>query len=631
MKTNYNLSSYQKNILDYIQNNNGNLLVDAKAGSGKTSTLILISDLIKEQNKNCLFLAFNKSIVNELSEKIDSSHCLVKTVHSLGLSFLRSYLYRIYKTDYEINVDTNKVRDIVKYFYKEMCEKTVNENNLDLPNDELKEIHKNYINDLVQLCNFSRLYNVNYKKSGSLKWLINKCCWYIDKHEEDVPNYQEIVIKTIDLIKDKFEHPEIKDNKAIYDIDYTDMIYFPVYYNMSIPYSLKNSLDFIMIDECQDLSILQQYFIRSLDTGYNRFIFVGDKYQAIYGFAGADTHSIDNIKFNFALSELPLNICYRCPKNVIKMTKDIVPSIEWNKDREDEGIVEYVNHNDFEDKVEPKDVIIGRKNKDLVKIYRRFAIEKKRSVKFRNQDLVNTIITEIESAVREYIRRYNRGLNIDKKVVTHLKQFRLENNIDDEESSLLYRNEKENYVRQCILDNLEGKKISKSNQNINYLLECMKEYKEDGAYNYPPKEIENAVDVYINDYFDIIVSFIEDYKKKNMSILVKNFLTYLTTFLSSTLNDNVPIISSIHSMKGGEADNVFIYDYPEFPYEFKGMSDEEKQQEKNLQYVAITRAKKNLYLVGLSEKDDNGNIAEDNVKKNSAVKTKIQLVLNSPD
>src|SRR5699024_9201295 len=106
----------------------------------------------------------------------------------------------------------------------------------------------------------------------------------------------------------------------------------------------KGYLDYVLVDESQDLSILQQYFVRQLDTGSNRFIFVGDKYQAIYGFAGADTHSIDNIKKNFILKELPLNICYRCPENVIKLAKDIVPTIEWNKEREDEGIVKLIKY-----------------------------------------------------------------------------------------------------------------------------------------------------------------------------------------------------------------------------------------------------------------------------------------------
>ena len=205
-------------------------------------------------------------------------------------------------------------------------------------------------------------------------------------------------------------------------------------------------------------------------------------------------------------------------------------------------------------------------------------------------------------------------------MVEHLKEFKLANDIDVPEDSLLYKNEKENYVKQCILDNLQGKQISKSNQNIDYLLKCMDEYKEEGAFNYP-SEMESEDDRYLNDYFDIIQSFIEDYKQKNMSILVKNFLTYLNTFLSSSLNDNVPIISTIHSMKGGEADNVFIYDYPNFPYEFKGMSDEEKQQEKNLLYVAITRAKKNLYLLGLKED------CEEAVKTNLECEAQIEMLL----
>ena len=40
----FKLSTYQENIINYVKNERGNLLVDAKAGSGKTSTLILISD-----------------------------------------------------------------------------------------------------------------------------------------------------------------------------------------------------------------------------------------------------------------------------------------------------------------------------------------------------------------------------------------------------------------------------------------------------------------------------------------------------------------------------------------------------------------------------------------------------------
>ena len=100
MKTKYKLSEYQENILNYVQNSNGNLLVDAKAGSGKTFTLQLLADKFNEMNKKCLLLAFNKAIQEELSQKISSPNCVVKTVHSLGLSFIRSYLYKKHNTNY---------------------------------------------------------------------------------------------------------------------------------------------------------------------------------------------------------------------------------------------------------------------------------------------------------------------------------------------------------------------------------------------------------------------------------------------------------------------------------------------------------------------------------------------------
>ena len=98
-------SKYQENILNFIENEDGNLLVDAKAGSGKTSTLCMIADKIIAQDKKCLFLAFNKSIVDELKTRIISENCQIKTLHSLGLSFLRSFLYRKHRENYILEVD----------------------------------------------------------------------------------------------------------------------------------------------------------------------------------------------------------------------------------------------------------------------------------------------------------------------------------------------------------------------------------------------------------------------------------------------------------------------------------------------------------------------------------------------
>ena len=92
MSNDFELSNYQQDILDYVKLSRGNLLIDAKAGSGKTSTLLLIADELIKSNKKCLFLSFNKSIVEELQYKKPELSDSIKTVHSLGMKFCYSYL-----------------------------------------------------------------------------------------------------------------------------------------------------------------------------------------------------------------------------------------------------------------------------------------------------------------------------------------------------------------------------------------------------------------------------------------------------------------------------------------------------------------------------------------------------------
>lgn len=797
---NYELSEYQKNILGFISNENGNLLVDAKAGSGKTSTLILIAEKLNAQSNKCLFLAFNKHIVEELQTKISNPNCLIKTVHSLGFTFIRSYLYKKHNTNYDLEVDTSKLRNLVKEYYDKYFRPIIDRFNatgsisddngeicyirgdisdkINMSSDELKDLHNNLISDFVGLCNFSRLYNINYKQAGALDKLVSNFCWHLAEYYEDILcNYQDLVIAVIDKTKELFENPEVVNGKPVYKVDYTDMIYFPVYYNMQIPYSIKEYLDTVLVDECipethyietkqgkmkfkelkrridkgeqiyvktfnenteqleykpvisvtdkgvrpvyeittaglnkiqatdnhpfmtqngwkqlkdlvigedylyldkpdnqktkyipsvtsdynwkqndgnvvksieyvgdkkvldmevadnhnffiskfhqkngsailvhncQDLSILQQKFVKKLDTNYNRFIFVGDKYQSIYMFAGSDTHAIDKLDNNFFLHHLPLNICYRCPENVIRLAQEIVPTIEWNTKREDKGEVKFLSLEEAEKQIKSGDVLIGRKNKDLLKIYRKFVLTLKKPVKFRNSELVATLVNSIEASINEYIKRYSRGLNIDKPLQKHMKEFELTTGCLS--GTETYIAELKECSKRLISEN-SGKsaRVSKSNNTIDYLQVCMKEYKELGAYGLV-KEDDDKEDKDLDEFYEIIEDFMKEFRQNRASIKLKDFIQYIKSFLSGSMYDDVPIISSVHSMKGGEADNVYIYDYPMFPYKIgSNQTFESMQQERNLQYVAITRAKKNLYLLECadeSRKDDNASCAQ---------------------
>ena len=99
-------------------------------------------------------------------------------------------------------------------------------------------------------------------------------------------------------------------------------------------------------------------------------------------------------------------------------------------------------------------------------------------------------------------------------------------------------------------------------------------------------------------------------------------------YLKGNLHKDTPILSSIHMMKGGEADNVFIIDYPRFPYTAGNLPIDQVQQEINLQYVALTRPKKSLYLC-LIERLRRSETIDQIEKANRMCKLDIQNILKT--
>ena len=616
MDTNFKLSTYQQNILNYIDNNTRNLLVDAKAGSGKTSTLLLIANKVYNQNKKCTFLAFNKSIVDELSKKLQNTDCMIKTIHSLGLSFIRSYLMKKFgMNNYTLNIDGLKLNKFMKPLINHICGEDIKNSFEDTDYDTMKETFNDILDQFLKIIQFIRFYNVDITNEESVKNLIDTKCnceYFIDPKRYGLQNYYQVLTETMKYIDNTFKgETQDSSGKYVFDIDFTDMTYFPVKLQIPVPYSVKQYLDYILVDESQDLSILQQIFIKQLNTGNSRYIFVGDKKQAIYGFTGADTNSIDNIKKNFVLEELPLNICYRCPEKVIKIAKTIVPDIESNSAREDKGNVQILKKSDLKNILKPGDMIISRTNNTLVDMYIDFVFKQHYQVKFKNDDVVKGIIKDIDRCNREYIRRYNKHENIDLKLYNIMMNARIpyKKSRRDKAQQKFMDDQAERLIKEKIeQDNNNGKVISKSNYSVYYLSRCIKEFKDLGSY-----KLVECEDDPLTKYCTAIQSFISMFLEQNTSVSLKAFTDFIEQFLTCNATKDVPILSTIHKMKGSEADNVFIIDYPNFPYEFEGQDEESKQQEKNLQYVALTRAKKTLNLVLLDPKEGNTNIDEKNM------------------
>lgn len=322
-------SKYQSAIFDFVQHGVGNAVVKARAGSGKTSTLVAAMKLITKRQK-CLFIAFNKSIVEELSKKLEGyDNCTVKTIHSLGQSIiLRNF-------DNPPTLDEYKYRNYVK---NNICELS------EIDCDTLtRPMLEEYVDSVTNLINFSR-YNL---------------CQTIKEIEEiavkyDIPvQHDECAVTLKCLTWGK------KNNETI---DYTDMVWLP--YELSLS-PKGNQYDWVFFDEAQDASkAYTNLFMRTFKRG-TRFIAAADDFQAINLFAGSSLDALDWLSCYPHTQVFDLPICYRCDRKIVELAQSIVPNIEVKDDAEEGVILE----NCFTDVIQDKDMVLCRSKSPLVKLY----------------------------------------------------------------------------------------------------------------------------------------------------------------------------------------------------------------------------------------------------------------------
>lgn len=349
-------SKYQATIYDFITAGSGNAVVSAVAGSGKTTTLLNAIKLIP-QDKQVLFLAFNKSIAKELQEKVPNTpNITVKTVHGFGMSTLNKefsgvqilsgkYTILIRKiTEYLASDDTRMLKDYdFNAAQMEMIE------SMRFTPDEEKGIENKtgYLSRVVRLCDLGRL---NLIDMNSMDRGVDMLSDIAAKHNIEIVNGE--CYRAWHLIK--------LGTYVINQIDYTDMIYFPIAYKMQ-----TLQYDFVFIDECQDLNSCQrELMLKAVKKNGGRFAAVGDESQAIYGFAGADAESFKKLCALPNTIMLPLSVCYRCGTSIIKKAQAIVPAIEAC-DTAKEGVIE----NSFShENVRSGDMILCRNTFPLVSL-----------------------------------------------------------------------------------------------------------------------------------------------------------------------------------------------------------------------------------------------------------------------
>jgi len=497
-------SSYQKKIFDFVEHGTGSAVINAAAGSGKTTTSVEAASRL-DSSKKVLFLAFNKSIVDELKMRLTSPNILCSTLHGYGLRCLR--LSGLVTSTTKIEEDKWR-----KYFRENL-----NRLNGHIFKDEKSQ---DFRSELDKCCD-----------------LFNMCRIFCMSKQDDIKKIEEID-KRFGIMASTETQQVVNDVLSVayilkpgQPIDFIDMICLPVM-NANVKIYCP-TYDFVFIDEAQDLSMAQQELMKLAIKQGGRFLAVGDPRQAINGFAGALNDSFDRLKKIAGGKELPLSVNYRCPKNIIDLAKEIVPSIRAHRGAKNGGN----EHIKDLSSAEPGDMIICRKSAPLITLALKF----------------------VTSGKRAFIKGTELGASLKKYAMKAVE-------LGDTRDILMTVLSKEQEAIKKKIDS--GKATEKAMVNF-------------------------------EEKWYAIIALMEGLTRPSQMI------PRIDLLFNDTDSEDAIKLSTVHRAKGLEANNVFVMCPECLPLEWNGQQDWEKEQEMNLKYVAITRARKNLYWVDIPAVDIN--------------------------
>lgn len=338
-------STYQNGCFDFLASGTGNAIVDAKAGSGKSTTGEEMVRRIPNKAHSHVYLAFNKSIADEMKGRGVNG----RTFHSLTFS-------PVTRARGCSNVDSNKLRLLIQ-------DAVQNEEQLGPAgytpalNFMTKRDSQMYGNFIVRLVGLARNAGI-----GCLCQNIPEV-WQglVDYHDLELDSESATFERAIELAMQLLEW---SNRSALLDFD--DLLYFAVKDNISLP-----KFDYVFVDEAQDTNSIQRAILRKIMKPTSRLIAVGDPAQAIYGFRGADSNSMNLIAQEFGCTELPLTVTYRCATSIVKYAQQWVPAIEAAPHAA-EGLVRNVDQDWKHEDFKFDDLVVCRTSRPLVALAYQF-------------------------------------------------------------------------------------------------------------------------------------------------------------------------------------------------------------------------------------------------------------------
>lgn len=464
-------SEFQEAIFEKVQEQSQDLLIQAVAGSGKTTTII---EAMKYAPGDSRFLAFNKAIADDIRRRASGGE--VKTLNALGHA-------QVLANCPEAKLNARKNLEILKKIMGD--------------SQEFKD--DGYT--LSRVLGLGKNCAFGLEEPPETQDFID----LIEAYAFDIPFEKLSSYATI--CREGFEQSRLKED----EFDFDDQLWLPVVNHWDFP-----PVDNVFVDECQDLSPIQHEMLKMM-AKKSRIVAVGDRHQAIYGFRGASHNSMDELKELFSMKELPLSISYRCSQSVVLAAQEFCKEIQW-REGAPEGLIEWKDHDPRQAKDYARWMVLSRTNAPLFREILRC---------IREQEpcrVMSNFIDSFQSFIRGFKATYT------KDCVAKLDRW--------------FEREKE----ACLAKGKIGKLA--------------------GLY----------------DKYETVKLLCSEFK------LVADMVAMVKALGESTRG---PIFATIHKAKGLEHKHVYIL-RPDLLGGFGELTAEQRVQEDNLHYVAITRAKETL-------------------------------------
>ncbi len=341
----YAPSAYQVAIWQWVETGRGSMVVEAVAGSGKSSTIKHAARLLAAGG---LFLAFNKSIATELGRELPAG-MVASTIHSHGYgAVLRGLKIR------NRQPDGSKYRKMVRSVQDDARRGRLFGATLPQAAAQMMDQRpKAWPGDeIFSLINLARLDLLDPELPvGDFATEIDLLA---QRHGIDWPGAFDGVVP---LVVQRLMR-QGRDSRD--SVDFTDMIWLPVVLGLE-----PRRYPWIFVDECQDLSRCALALITASCKRGGRILFVGDRRQAIYAFAGADAESFARTLDHCKGQAMPLSVCYRCPTAALDLAREHCPQIEARPNAP-QGVVRDLKAEDLPRDVHEGDMVLCRINAPLV-------------------------------------------------------------------------------------------------------------------------------------------------------------------------------------------------------------------------------------------------------------------------